>query len=153
MTDPSLMLLARQTADRHSLDQSVVCAIIEQESDWNPAAVRYEAAFYNRYIAPMNLLDSDEAHKRATSFGLMQIMGETAREHGYPGPLEHLLEPATGLEWGCIHFASLLKKAGGDVYAALLHYNGGSNTLYPGQVIARMDKYIIPPDLNMMEEA
>jgi len=38
-----------------------------------------------------------------TSWGLMQIMGATARERGFRGWLTELCDPATNLEWGCRH--------------------------------------------------
>jgi len=148
--DPRLTLLAHQIADEYHLDGAVVCAIVEQESDWNPGATRYEPAFYSRYILPLNI-PAEEGRQRATSWGLMQIMGETAVENGYPGPIPALLDPATGLKWGCIHFAKVLGRSSGDVYSALLHWNGGANQSYPGQVIARIDKYVTPINLEGME--
>ena len=36
----------------HALWPDLVCAIIEQESAWNPWALRYEPSFYAKYIAP-----------------------------------------------------------------------------------------------------
>lgn len=149
--DVSLTILARNAADHAGLDEGVVCAVIEQESDWNPAAVRFEPAFYQKYIVPLNLADSTEARCRATSWGLMQIMGETARERGYTGELPDLLKPELGLQWGCVALARLVKMKNGDIYAALMAWNGGANVLYAGQVIARIDKYTVPPDISMIE--
>jgi len=38
-----------------------------------------------------------------TSWGLMQIMGGTARERGFKGWLTELCDPSINLEWGCRH--------------------------------------------------
>jgi len=38
-----------------------------------------------------------------TSWGLMQIMGATARERGFRSWLTELCDPAVNLEWGCRH--------------------------------------------------
>lgn len=138
-----LITLARSVAQAHGLDDALVCAIVEQESGWNPNATRYEPAFYQRYILPMNL-DELESTGRSTSWGLMQVMGEVARELHFTGAFAELLNPSTGLEYGCIHFANKLKQAGGDKYGALLRWNGGGNKNYPQQVINRVSKYVVP---------
>ena len=82
--------IARNTAAAHSLNPALVCAVCETESSWNPKATRYEPAFQKRYIDPMNL-SAQEAQDRSTSWGLMQIMGQTAIEFGWKGPLQDLL--------------------------------------------------------------
>ncbi|PYU32417.1 MAG: lysozyme, partial [Acidobacteria bacterium] len=79
--------LARHTAEAHALWPELVCAIVEQESAWNPWALRYEPAFYEKYIAPQIargvIADLTEWRARAFSWGLMQVMGQVAREHGF----------------------------------------------------------------------
>src|SRR5579864_7225582 len=81
-----LIALARATAEAHQLDAALVCAICEQESAWNPWAIRYEPAFFAHYIAPQldaGKLSITEAQARAISWGLMQVMGQVAREHNF----------------------------------------------------------------------
>src|SRR5207249_9515068 len=41
--------LARKTALADSLDPALVCAVVEQESSWNPWAMRYEPLFFTKY--------------------------------------------------------------------------------------------------------
>lgn len=143
--DPSLITTAKQVAVQLNLIPSIVCGIIAQESEWNPLAVRYEPAFYVRYIEPMvdagTLTDMTEATNRATSWGLMQVMGQTAREFGYLGgfPFD---QPADGIKWGCLKFARCLSDSHGDMVAALLRYNGGFNTQYPKLVISKSVPYL-----------
>jgi soluble lytic murein transglycosylase-like protein len=147
MPDPTLITLARQFAVKNGLNDALVCAVCEQESSWRAQATRYEPDFYKRYIVPLiapDGLSDNEAVQRATSYGLMQVMGQTAREHGMTDPLPNMLEPATGIYWGCVVLAHFMVRAQGDAYKALEYYNGGGNPLYMGQVIARMDKYIQP---------
>lgn len=145
MTDrPDLISLAKIVAVQYELTPSLVCGICEQESSWNPDATRYEPAFYVRYIEPlinnMVIVDMAEAKNRATSFGLMQVMGEVARELGYAGPFP-FADPEVGIRWGCEKFARCVSVSKGDVIAALLRYNGGSNQEYPRQVIAKSAIY------------
>lgn len=141
MTLNELISLAKQTASRHGLALEIVCAVCEQESSWNPWAIRYEPAFRQRYVAPLGLSPTEEI-ARSTSWGLMQVMGETAREAGINEKfLSALAEPATGLDFGCIVLAEKFRLAQGDASRALEMWNGGANTGYAPQVLARIVKY------------
>jgi soluble lytic murein transglycosylase-like protein len=143
----ALIDLAKQKAVEHGLDASLVCAVVEQESGWNPWAIRYEPGFYEHYVAPLPGLSPTEAHARSISWGLMQLMGEVARELGFANTyLSSLLDAATGLDWGCRHLARKMAQASGDVSKALLAWNGSGNPAYPGQVLARQAKYQNPPN-------
>ena len=141
-----LVSLARKAAAAHSLDSSLVCAIVEQESSWNPWAMRYEAAFFAKYIAPLytnNKVSASEAYARGFSWGLMQVMGQVARETGYTEPfLSALCDPADALEVGCRVLRKKFDAAAGDTTRALLLWNGGSNPAYPVQVLARRTHYL-----------
>ncbi|MFZ0821749.1 MAG: transglycosylase SLT domain-containing protein [Candidatus Acidiferrales bacterium] len=90
-TRDSFIALARAAAAAHSLDPALVCAVVEQESAWNPWAIRYEPGFLARYVAPLftaGKLSTTEAYARSFSWGLMQVMGQVAREHGFGSPSE-----------------------------------------------------------------
>jgi Transglycosylase SLT domain len=126
-----LVALAQRAAEAHALWPTLVCAIVEQESAWNPWALRYEPAFYDKYIAtsltarrpdlvnaakliagndvrgeeasrlgaltsPEIPADPTESRARAFSWGLMQVMGQVAREHGFTGALASLCDPLSG---------------------------------------------------------
>ena len=146
MAPPSkLVALVRDVAAARSLDPALVCAVIEQESGWNPWAMRYEPAFFTRYVAPLytnNKISASEAYARGFSWGLMQVMGQVAREHGFAANfLSALCEPAAGLDVGCAVLAAKLAVAQGDVPRALALWNGGANAAYAAEVVARMEKY------------
>ena len=136
-----LVTLARNIAIRSGLNDALVCAVVEQESGWNPNATRYEPAFYQHYIVPLGLPE-EEGKQRATSWGLLQTMLQSVVEIGYKGDGPGLCEPAIGLEWGCALLLKKFLRANGDQHMALLYWNGGGNPLYPGQVIDRMPKYL-----------
>jgi soluble lytic murein transglycosylase-like protein len=142
MTRADLEAIARERAVAHGLDPALVCGVCEQESSWNPDATRYEDGFYAKYEEPLNL-SSTEEHLRSVSWGVMQVMGQTAREFGYTGKYFTTLcsEPLQGIEFGCRKLKRCMDKTNGDVVKALLMYNGGSNPQYDDLVLARVDKY------------
>jgi len=142
-----IVALAQRAAQAHALWPELVCAIVEQESAWNPWALRYEPAFYDKYIAPQiargAIADVTESRARAFSWGLMQVMGQVAREHGFAAAsLASLCEPAIGLEVGCRVFAAKFAAAEGNVTRALLLWNGAGNRDYPAAVLARSGRYV-----------
>ena len=51
--DAKLVQLAHGAAEAEGLDTALVCAVVEQESGWNPWAMRYEPAFFAKYVAPL----------------------------------------------------------------------------------------------------
>ncbi|OLC88378.1 MAG: hypothetical protein AUH88_01105 [Acidobacteria bacterium 13_1_40CM_4_61_5] len=141
-----LVVLARDAAAARSLDAALVCAVIEQESGWNPWAMRYEPAFFAKYVAPLytnNRISASEAYARGFSWGLMQVMGQVARENGFCADfLSALCDPEQGLALGCLVLQKKLAAAGGDVTRALLAWNGGANPSYAAAVLARKPRYI-----------
>ncbi|MFO1421197.1 MAG: lytic transglycosylase domain-containing protein [Candidatus Competibacteraceae bacterium] len=134
MTD-LIPLAADRCARQHGLPIALVRAVIEVESDGNPCAVRYEPGFFDRYVRDLKISPiypcslQTERMARATSWGLMQIMGQKAREMGFAEPyLSRLCEPDFGLEYGCRFLAALAKlhrdRHGWEGVAA--GYNAGS---------------------------
>jgi soluble lytic murein transglycosylase-like protein len=138
---PELIDLVHATAGRHNLNPALVCAVIEQESSWNPWAIRYEAAFRDRYVVPLRLQEAEEI-ARSTSWGLMQVMGQVAREYGFTGNfLAELCSPNIGVDFGCLVLSDKLAKARGDVAKGLSLWNGGGNPDYSRSVISRLSGY------------
>ena len=141
MPSTDLVTLIRTIAIRHELDPALVCAVVEQESAWDPHAIRYEPAFRARYISPLGLAPTEEI-ARSISWGLMQVMGQVARELGFAGNfLSALCDPGIGLDTGCIALAAKLSRADGNVSRALALWNGGASLDYAPEVLARAAKY------------
>lgn len=155
--DPSLSAKAREIAKQQALNDALVCAVIDHESGWNTWLNRYEPIFENSYgkavtIAAQTFLKSKpaftvtlstEIKNRCMSWGLMQLMGETAREYGYLEPMAKLCDPETGITWGCKKLAACLKRTNGDRYKALGEYNGGADPNYAPDVIQRMGQFVL----------
>jgi soluble lytic murein transglycosylase-like protein len=137
-----LSSLIESAAARHGLPAGLVEAVVGVESGGNTWALRYEPAFYERYVrqdktvralAPCSL--DTERQSRATSWGLMQVMGATARGLGFDKAfLSELTDPAVGLEYGCRLLARLGErhKASHGWPGAVAAYNAGSVRFGPG---------------------
>src|SRR3954469_7695509 len=140
------IVLARKAAAKQSLDPALVCAVVEQESAWNPWAMRYEPMFFAKYVASLytnNKLSASEAYARGFSWGLMQVMGQVARETGFDALfLSALCDPEQGLALGCKVLRKKLDAMAGDPQRGLLAWNGGPNPPSPTQVLARRIHYL-----------
>lgn len=136
--------LIKEKCKEFRLDRGIVLALITVESSGYPWAYRYENDFFTRYIKfktkeelgghwPITLSTNTERVGRATSFGLMQVMGQTARELGcISEALTELCLPRIGLHFGCMYLRKMLDSSTGkddsEVYReALAKYNGGPN--------------------------
>lgn len=144
------LIVAKAVA--HGLPPEIVRAMVMQEGGGNPWGYRYEPGFFRRYLegkplsyVPDGCSQDSERMGRATSYGLLQVMGETARCNGFRGWLPQLCDPEIGLTIGCLYLARLRDKffAKGGWTAVVRAYNGGpgnafdpANT-YPDKVRAR----------------
>lgn len=144
MVTGDITSLAEAAAKKHNLPPRLVRAIVTVESAGKTGATRYEPAFFNRYIRQQNLPEA-EGKGRATSWGLMQIMGETARTLGFAGAFTSLLTPAIGLEWGCRYLSRLRDRYACESWECICRaYNGGpgnrhnEKNTYPAKVLAAL---------------
>lgn len=91
---------------------ALILALIEQESSGNMYATRYEKNYKWLYepahYATFNIGLAFEIEQQKTSFGLLQVMGAVAREHGFRmAYLSGLLEPNIGLSYGVLHLLNM----------------------------------------------
>jgi hypothetical protein len=145
--------LIERIAAQHALPASLVIAMSNVESGaipwaWNPEP-QYRCLWDVRRDAPFRALTAaDQASERPpadfpclmgdrdqewwaqqASWGMLQVMGAVAREHGFRGGyLTELCNPEIGLEYGCLHLAALRKRFylrwGWD--GVIAAYNAGS---------------------------
>jgi soluble lytic murein transglycosylase-like protein len=115
-----------RVASAYGLDSNLLLAQVMTESSGDPNAFRYENLYFMRYIRDNPAAKAAKfGPLAACSFGLMQILLETACEIGFIGQPWELFQPAIGLEWGAKYLRSLIEWSGGNVDAALAAYNGG----------------------------
>lgn len=124
MVKPEIRALIEVAAKGYGLDPDLVEAEVMQESSGKVVCSRYEDAFWNHYIVPMKL-EFQEGKDRATSWGLMQIMLQVAREYGFAGTPQELMDPTTNLDYGCKHLRNKIRRYG-RVDKGIAAYNAGS---------------------------
>lgn len=91
---------------KFALPVPLVASIIEIESSWNRYAMRYEPSFSHTMQLKENskrlgITFPSEQIGQKTSWGLMQVMGATARLMGFKGHFPELCDVDLGIEWGC----------------------------------------------------
>lgn len=148
-------------ATRNAIPVPLLAAVCAKESSFNPWAWNPEPAY--RYLwdvarrAPFRALTTAERVSEVppadftaaagdkdqewwgqqASWGLAQVMGAVAREHGFKGGFfPELCDPEVGLEYACRLLANLLSKY--DEVDAISAYNAGRPTQ------ANWEKYVQP---------
>lgn len=118
------------TASKFELDPAIVYGVCKQENrDFNPCAVRFESGatilFNPREIKPANCSLRTEIELQHMSYGLMQIMGFTARELGYRGWLTGIIcNSCLQIELGCRYLGQKIYSYG--LEKGIASYNSGS---------------------------
>jgi len=153
--------IIKKYADYYKLGSELVAAVIAQESSGDSFAFRYEPAFFRRYIKNKSQKELGgfwlqteskndemlERYHRSCSWGLMQIMGQTAREMGFVGVgFENLWCDNENIKYGCkklalcFEFAEKQNKAQIETLEiALLKWNGGGDLDYPKRVLKHLE--------------
>ena len=91
-------LIIKEAADRYGVDEELIAAVIEAESQFNPRAV-----------------------SRRGARGLMQLMPETGASLGVSDPFS----PRENIHGGVRHLRSLMDRFDNNVPLALAAYNAG----------------------------
>ena len=140
-TDGSMLPFAREfihQSRRHHVPAPLLAGITQVESRFEPFATRTEPSFQKNPIVKRSARKWSNAHHglptaetelqdRSRSYGLMQPMGELAREQGYDSTyLATLYIPDLNIEQGAIKLDSLFKRYKRDTLAVISAYNLGS---------------------------
>jgi soluble lytic murein transglycosylase-like protein len=123
----------------NKLPPALLAAFVQEESNFNPFATRTEPSYLKKkaVIAAARKWSREhggiptyqtELFYRSTSMGLMQPMGEVAREQGFNKKyLSELITPFNSLSEGAKHLKTKLRRYGKDTLSAISAYNQGSN--------------------------
>lgn len=127
---PPFADLLHQTSNVYQLPYDLLVAQVQIESAFDPNAFRYEPAYFDHYIRGKSadqVRGAPYGPLAACSYGLLQILLETALEIGYTDRPERLFDPRVGLAWGAKYLSRLwdgLGRAEGSYRVALARYNG-----------------------------
>jgi soluble lytic murein transglycosylase-like protein len=148
--------LVDDVTEKYDLDESWIKAIITQESQWKPWAIRYEPNYvwtYKPELFSKNPLISyaTELASQKMSWGLGQIMGALAREQGHTGFIAELIKPEINIKHICLRLVDL-KKYSNEAPDIFAMYNGGPgarikinsryrNESYVNAVMTHLQKY------------
>ena len=94
--------LVREAAERHRVDPALIRAVIETESNWNPAA-----------------------RSRKGAQGLMQLIPTTAQRFG----VNDAFNPQQNVDAGVRYLKALLERYNGNLDLALAAYNAGEGAV------------------------
>jgi hypothetical protein len=152
LNTPALKTLVLNYCRSHALNYDIISGLISVESNWHPKRARYEPAFNYfsqpyKWAALQSISQDTEMTLQRTSWGLMQLMGATARSLSYDLWLPDLCDPMTGIIWGCEYFKSRAAHYP-DVKDQISAYNAGTprkrgdgtyeNQAYVDKVLAAM---------------
>jgi hypothetical protein len=127
-----------RAAHKHNVPASLLAAFCQEESAFNPWAERTEPTYLANKTVKASAKKWALNHKglptaqtelgdRSKSMGLMQPMGELAREQGFDSEyLSALFEPFNSIDQGAILLKKLLARYGKDTLSAISAYNQGS---------------------------
>lgn len=135
--------LVETFAARYGIPPALLAAIVHVESGGDTWACRHEPGYKwlwdvrenrpyrgdRRMIpAPRFVSSETELWQQEASWGLLQVMGATARELGYRGRyIAKLNDPEFGMEFGCRFLQSLQARFGNQGWeAVVVAYNAGS---------------------------
>lgn len=144
--------LVNKYALKYDLRPDVVMCIVIQESKGDTFAWRWEEAFWEKNLKGKDRSQlsgwtpkpgtlptlTDELLQRSCSYGVMQVLGDTARWCAKVQTpfLTSLCDPERGIEAGCKVLSFYLNRAGGDYRAGLKGYNGSWS--YADEVLDRV---------------
>jgi hypothetical protein len=126
-------------ADSFALPPSLLAGIIQEESRFEPWAARVEPHYKRKSIVQAGSRNWSKRYRnlptyetelddRSRSFGLMQVMGQLAREQGFAGRyLSEMHLPMNAITHGAKRFRELLDRYRGDTLSAISAYNQGNN--------------------------
>ena len=104
-------------AAEFKIDPLIVASIIWVESKGFVYAARFEPNYkytfrVDHFAKYQGITKTTELNLQKTSFGLMQIMGATARWLKYDGALPALYKPENNIYWGCKYLNYLQNQHG-----------------------------------------
>jgi len=151
-------------AGKYKLPASLLAAFIQEESQFDPFAIRTEPHYLKKRKVIAEARTWSRKHRgvptfqtelflRASSMGLMQPLGQVAREQGFKQRfLSALIEPYHSLDEGAKHLREKIIKYRGDTLSAISAYNQGNNRKQGGVFVNARYVYRVSVAWRVYEE-
>ena len=142
-------------ASEHKLDTYLVAAFVSVESSGQRFKTRFEPGYKylldpGKWARSLVISEETEEKHQMTSWGLMQVMGATARELGFDEDMPRLTNASVGLRYGCLYLKKCMVRYPNEKSAAIAAYNAGSarqrddgeyiNQSYVDKILERYNK-------------
>lgn len=136
------------SARSYDMDVNLIAAMVMQETGGGAWKTEFEPDFkylykVTEFALGRGITEITETIHQKTSWGLLQIMGASAREIGFRGDIPELARPAVGLKWGCIKLRAVFDKYGKNAQADIAAaWNHGSAQKKPDGTYVNQ-KYVV----------
>jgi hypothetical protein len=149
ISEADLWTLCKKEGQAQDIDPFLLIALCRQEARRTREglyvcdSIRLEQGFFYKYIDKGNY-DPVTKVILSSSWGVMQMMGESLRElgalpseeyHSTTFILGYCINPGLQIETGCKWIKKKIDLAHGSIEKGLLYWNGGSNVAYPSSVL------------------
>jgi soluble lytic murein transglycosylase-like protein len=151
-----VLMMILEAARSVQIPPELILAIIEVESGGEAYAAKLNPHYpftMPQAKRPAGVDHNTEIYMQKTAWGLMQVMGATARSVGFDGRLPELTDPAVNVKTGVAYLETLMSKyhARHGLSGVAAAYNGGAprkrpdgkflNQGYVDKVMKAMEKY------------
>jgi hypothetical protein len=133
---PELLSLVIDQSTKAEIDPALTCALVHSVSQWFPASMNHAPSD----LVPGFDLSAEEGAGQQMTFGLFQFTGMQARQKGYTGAFQDLLEPATNIELGVGILRDSLRVTP-KLETGLIVYLGRGRALMAPSVLSWVEPY------------
>lgn len=127
--DLDILTLIKGQSEYFQLKPEWIWSMFEIESGWISTATRFEPKFCNRLRLLNPTMSEESLKKRAASWGLGQVLGQTALEMGFDTKtdISELTTPTHGVHYALQYLhRKKLAYPKLDIFAWIAAYNAGS---------------------------
>jgi hypothetical protein len=133
---PELLSLTIDRSVEAGIDPALASAVVHVLSSWLPSQINHSPSD----IFPGLDLDFAEQAGQQSTFGLFQFTGMQARNVGYKGLFNDLLEPQTNIEMGIGILRDSLRVTP-KLETGLIVYLGRGRALQTSQILSWIEPY------------
>lgn len=133
---PEMLTLVIDQSTKAEIDPALACSVVHVLSAWMPAMINHSP---NEMIPGFDLPEH-EANGQQATFGLFQFTGMQARQAGYKGGLNDLLDPSQNIPMGVEILRNSLRVTP-KLETGLIVYLGRGRALMTSQILWMVEPY------------